>query len=99
MKQLELDLQSKFEEEVKQFINENGTTLQWVDPPAGWKYGFPKLWEGVGDMNEWLLASGYPQREIDSCGDYFYVRLWSPTAEEELEYTKNIVKHSSKLGD
>jgi hypothetical protein len=48
----------------------------WIDPPSGWKYGFPKVWEGNGNMTEWLLSEGYPQQEIDSCGDYFFVRQW-----------------------
>jgi hypothetical protein len=50
----------------------------WVDPPAGWKYGFPKVYEQEtdGDMTKWMLKEGYPQREIDSCGNHFYVRMW-----------------------
>ena len=50
----------------------------WVDPPAGWKYGFPKVYEQEtdGDMTQWMLKEGYPQREIDSCGSHFHVRMW-----------------------
>ena len=50
----------------------------WVDPPAGWKYGFPKVYEQEtdGDMTKWMLKEGYPQREIDSCGNHFHVRMW-----------------------
>lgn len=39
-----------------------------VDPPSGWMYGFPKpfvLAEVTTTMNDWLLANGYPQSEID----------------------------------
>ena len=48
-----------------------------IDPPSGWKYGFPKVLPEDRDMNtfntkKWLVENGYPQREIDSCGDYFY---------------------------
>jgi len=25
---------------------------------------------------EWLVKEGYPQEEIDKCGDHFYVRYW-----------------------
>lgn len=51
----------------------------WVDPPAGWKYGFPKVFdlETDGDMTKWMLKEGYPQREIDSCGNHFHVRMWN----------------------
>jgi hypothetical protein len=50
----------------------------WVDPPSGWKYGFPKIWDSEqdGSMREWMLKCGYPQREIDSCGEHFYIRQW-----------------------
>jgi len=52
-----------------------------IDPPSGWKYGFPKVLPEDRDMNtfntkKWLVENGYPQREIDSCGDYFYCRYW-----------------------
>jgi hypothetical protein len=44
-----------------------------VDPPEGWKYGFPKpmheeyftLKEDF-DFNRWLVSEGYPQSIIDS---------------------------------
>jgi hypothetical protein len=72
-------------EEVKQFVDdmmENFVDERLVvDPPSGWRYGFPKTYfkNNVGDMEElrnWLLSEGYPQREIDACGDYFPVRFW-----------------------
>ncbi len=47
------------------------------DPPSGWKYGFPKaLPEDVKNVTAWLLQNGYPQEEIDKCGNHFYVRYW-----------------------
>ncbi len=58
-------------------------TKLWVDPPSGWKYGFPKVWNGEGNMTEWLLDEGYPQKEIDSCGDYFFVRQWPVDQDDE----------------
>ena len=49
----------------------------FIDPPSGWMYGFPKvLPEGVPDIKVWLLANGYPQHEIDSCGSSFHCRFW-----------------------
>ena len=46
----------------------------WIDPPSGWKYGFPKeipletKIEGEDAVKAWLLANGYPQYEIDNGG-------------------------------
>lgn len=36
----------------------------WVDPPSGWAYGFPRLYDPAtdGDMTEWMIANGYPER-------------------------------------
>jgi len=51
-----------------------------IDPPSGWKYGFPKpLPEEVENVKEWLLEQGYPQREIDLCGKHFHYRTWEQT--------------------
>jgi len=53
------------------------------DPPSGWKYGFPKVVpEGIENLNEWLVSEGYPQKEIDSYGQYFYTRSWYEEIEE-----------------
>jgi hypothetical protein len=39
----------------------------WVDPPEGWRWGFPKLYDPAtdGDMRAWMVANGYPQRMAD----------------------------------
>ena len=50
-----------------------------IDPPAGWRYGFPKAYDRVtdgDDLRVWLVQEGYPQAEIDRMGDHFYVRQW-----------------------
>lgn len=49
----------------------------YVDPPFGWLYGFPKLWDGEGDMTEWLRKEGYPNPE-----DAAYVRCWYPSDDD-----------------
>ena len=37
-----------------------------VDPPSGWKYGFPKAKpDDATHLIAWLLSEGYPQSEID----------------------------------
>ncbi len=51
--------------------------VKMIDPPSGWRYGFPKvLPEDVTDTMAWLVENGYPQKEIDLCGDHFYCRQW-----------------------
>lgn len=54
-----------------------------IDPPSGWKYGFPKpvhedyyLLEDNFSMTQWLVSEGYPQTEIDKLGENFYIRSW-----------------------
>lgn len=49
----------------------------WVDPPEGWKYGFPKVWNGEGDANSWMIQEGYPEQLIKRYGEYFHVRCWN----------------------
>lgn len=50
-----------------------------IDPPSGWKYGFPKVFDcpDDGDMHEWLVNNGYPREEIDKLGKYFFCRFWT----------------------
>jgi hypothetical protein len=76
--------------EVEQFVdnmmahisNTNISHTQlFIDPPCGWKYGFPKHYVDSNgnrpdNMKQWLLDSGYPQFEIDSYGKHFHVRFW-----------------------
>lgn len=49
-----------------------------IDPPDGWRYGFPKPIpkEHQTRTLEWLVEEGYPQQQIDALGDYFIVRYW-----------------------
>jgi hypothetical protein len=58
---------------------------KWIDPPSGWKYGFPRVFdtEKDGDMYEWLTANGYPEKVRESYGEYFYIRQWLTDEEEE----------------
>ena len=52
----------------------NKTT--YIDPPEGWKYGFPKpLPSDVEDILAWLIAEGYPQSTMDLYGDAFTYRI------------------------
>ena len=38
-----------------------------IDPPGGWRYGFPLAYDEKqdGPMREFLLANGYPERDVD----------------------------------
>jgi hypothetical protein len=55
-----------------------------IDPPSGWKYGFPKPIpkDRIKDQDVWLVEQGYPQEEIDALGEYFYCRYWEQPDEE-----------------
>ncbi len=48
-----------------------------IDPPSGWKYGFPKpIPDEIKDVRPWLIENGYPQSLIDELGEHFYCRYW-----------------------
>jgi hypothetical protein len=41
-----------------------------IDPPEGWKHGFPRIMpqELVGNsegLSEWLVANGYPEEDLE----------------------------------
>lgn len=56
----------------------------WVDPPSGWMYGFPKIWdqEKCPTIHEWLRAEGYPNPDYS-----VYVRTWPVEEEDERTTT------------
>lgn len=43
-----------------------------VDPPEGWKYGFPKKWDGNGELEDFLRENGVPENIIK----LGHVRYW-----------------------
>jgi hypothetical protein len=49
-----------------------------IDPPSGWKYGFPKPIpeDRRYDSLTWLVEEGYPQHLIDDLGEHFFCRYW-----------------------
>lgn len=57
------------------------------DPPAGWRYGFPRPYEPLPDetLEQTLLRDGYPQLEIDN-GGAESVRFWETGASEFCVY-------------
>ena len=78
--------------------------LIYIDPPSGWKYGFPKAvtleeYNQITNLKQWCIDNGYPLAEADSYGDYFYVGISgnihstkAAETEEEKLYTKEEVK-------
>jgi hypothetical protein len=41
-----------------------------IDPPEGWKHGFPRIipQELVGNpegLSEWLVSNGYPEEDLE----------------------------------
>ena len=53
-------------------------TITLIDPPNGWKYGFPKEFpDNIGNIPAWLTENGYPSEEVDILGPQFYYRIWT----------------------
>lgn len=49
--------------------------VRYIDPPEGWKYGFPKKMPDTPvDMSEWLFGEGYPNDLIPLA--LKYSRYW-----------------------
>jgi len=50
-----------------------------VDPPEGWKYGFPKIYDEAkdGELHTWLIKNGYPKEMVEALGDEVCCRFWA----------------------
>jgi hypothetical protein len=51
-----------------------------IDPPSGWKYGFPKAvtqeqYKSITNLKQWCIDNGYPKSEADIYGEYFYIQI------------------------
>ena len=55
----------------------------YVDPPEGWRWGFPRLYDPAadGDMRAWMVRQGYPQRLADQ-GLACTFTEWTETGEK-----------------
>jgi len=55
-------------------------TRLYVDPPSGWRYGFPKVWDEDrdGPLTQWLEAQGYPVESYPNV-----IRFWEAGDDEE----------------
>ena len=69
------------------------------DPPAGWRYGFPKLYSPLNNetLVDTLLRDGYPQYEIDY-GGAKYVRFLGSNLELPQCSTESSIKNSTRTG-
>jgi len=60
--------------------------ITMIDPPEGWKFGFPKpipqYVMGGRHFIKWLLEQGYPALYIDK-GYHKYCRYWQQEVEDE----------------
>jgi len=75
-------------------------TKLWVDPPEGWKHGFPAIYdpETDGQMIEWIVRKGYPLLTIKEYGEQWHIRCWP--AEEPEKYPDQVInaqKHSEVI--
>ena len=55
------------------------TKRKFIDPPWGWKYGFPKeIPDNIEDSNilEWLVENGYPKKELELFKGILPYRVW-----------------------
>jgi len=66
--------------------NEEKIVSIWVDPPSGWRYGFPKLYIGeMKNVSQWIEDNGYPVKKE---GLHFY-RCWEATEKELCDCLTN----------
>lgn len=59
----------------------------YIDPPEGWKYGFPKIIPAEHQIRtlDWLVEQGYPAEMIARHGLHFYCRYWNGANDEESQ--------------
>lgn len=60
-------------------------TKYWVDPPSGWKFGFPKIYDmdADGPLADWVAANGYT-------GSFEYVRMWEARDDDETVVARRV---------
>lgn len=58
----------------------------YVDPPEGWLFGFPKVWDKnkFPDLKIWLIQEGYPKSEIELYGKDFCCKFYNTSKKEFL---------------
>jgi len=85
------------------------TNKLWIDPPSGWRYGFPKIWDPQQepDIKTWLIESGYPADQVNAGLNYY--RQWAvdapevdpetPTIGEELNQKRSVFESLDSMRD
>jgi hypothetical protein len=56
-----------------------------VDPPDGWRYGFPKAmptFEGSEQRRQWFIDQGYPESLIEQ-GMLKHCRYWEKQIDKD----------------
>jgi len=56
-------------------------TVTIVDPPSGWKHGFPKILKSNESYEDVLRSSGYPESQIPLALQYS--RYWTEEVEDD----------------
>jgi len=56
----------------------------WVDPPSGWRYGFPKIWTRQAPIQQWLIDNGYPEQDVEWASQRM---RWWPVEEGDEDET------------
>lgn len=73
-------------------------TAVFIDPPSGWKYGFPKELPPDKKAEDLLRESGYPEKDIEFALQY--CRHWEePMSEIALALAPRKKKASFKVSD
>lgn len=62
--------ENKYTIEIDNPLVPTETTRTMIDPPSGWRFGFPKeipkeILQDNNTILNWLVDNGYPQTEID----------------------------------
>lgn len=63
--------------------NETSKFYWTIDPPKGWKYGFPKSvtneeYKSIKDFKQWSIDNGYPKEIAEQYKDHFNVGISGP---------------------
>jgi hypothetical protein len=70
------NINNRLEGKDNNFVKSAPTSV-WVDPPSGWRYGFPKQapYPLPDNMTDWIIDQGYPRAEVENLGNHFHVRF------------------------
>ena len=64
---------------MQEWIEKLNTSKEvYVDPPTGWAYGFPALWnrDEYPNVGDFLRSKGYPEENIEFAVGM--LRMWLP---------------------